>query len=83
MNRPMARFKRRTFHVSNLMQMSENNRFFSFALDSAHEKSNSSLYTIKSPAIKILCVLYLHNNAAFMFKWCGNTWNETFYFQRV
>ena len=34
-----ARFKRRTFHVpSNLMQISENNRFFSFPLNSAHEK---------------------------------------------
>ena len=33
-----AQFKRRTFHVPNLMQMSENNRFFSFALDSAHVK---------------------------------------------
>ena len=33
-----ARFKRRTLHVPNLMQMSENNRFFSFALDSAHVK---------------------------------------------
>ena len=33
-----ARFKRRTSHVPNLMQMSENNRFFSFALDSAHVK---------------------------------------------
>ena len=33
-----ARFKRRTFYVPNLMQMSENNRFFSFALDSVHEK---------------------------------------------
>ena len=31
-----ARFKRRTLHVPSLMQMSENNRFFSFALDSAH-----------------------------------------------
>ena len=31
-----ARFKRRTLHVPILMQMSENNRFFSFALDSAH-----------------------------------------------
>ena len=31
-----ARFKRRILHVPNLMQMSENNRFFSFALDSAH-----------------------------------------------
>ena len=33
-----ARFKRRIFHVPNLMQMSENNRLFSFALDSAHVK---------------------------------------------
>ena len=33
-----ARFKRRTLHVPNLMQMRENNRFFSFALDSAHVK---------------------------------------------
>ena len=33
-----ARFKRRTLHVPNLMQMSENNRFFLFALDSAHVK---------------------------------------------
>ena len=33
-----AQFKRRTLHVPNLMQMSENNRFCSFALDSAHVK---------------------------------------------
>ena len=33
-----ARFKRRTLHVPNPMQISENNRFFSFALDSAHVK---------------------------------------------
>ena len=33
-----ARFKRRILHVPNLMQMSENNRFFSFAFDSAHVK---------------------------------------------
>ena len=38
MNTSKARFKRRTLHVPNLMQMSENNRFFSFALDSAHVK---------------------------------------------
>ena len=36
--KPKARFKRRTLHVPKLMQMSENNRFFSFALDSAHVK---------------------------------------------
>ena len=33
-----ARFKRRILHVPNQMQMSEHNRFFSFALDSAHVK---------------------------------------------
>ena len=35
---PKARFKRRILHVPNLMQLSENNRFFSFALDSARVK---------------------------------------------
>ena len=33
-----ARFKRWTLHVPNLLQMSENNRFFSLALDSTHGK---------------------------------------------
>ena len=33
-----ARFKRHILHVPNLMQMRENNRFFSFALDAAHVK---------------------------------------------
>ena len=33
-----ARFKRRTLHVPNLMQISKNNSFFSFALGSAHVK---------------------------------------------
>ena len=37
-SRCKARFKRRTLHVPNLMQMSENNSFFSFVLDSAHVK---------------------------------------------
>ena len=37
-DRSKARFKRRILHVPNLMQMSENNRFSSFALDSAHIK---------------------------------------------
>ena len=37
-NLSKAHFKRRILHVPNLMQMSENNRFFSFALDSAHVK---------------------------------------------
>ena len=33
-----ARFKRRTLHVPNLMQISKNNSFCSFALGSAHGK---------------------------------------------
>ena len=37
----------------------------------------------KSPGVKILCVLYLHYNVAFTFKWYGNSWNKTFYSQRV
>ena len=36
-----AQFKRRILHGPNLMQMSENNRFFSFALDSAHVKCDA------------------------------------------
>ena len=37
----------------------------------------------KSPGVMILCVLYLHYNVAFTFKWYGNFWNKTFYSQRV
>ena len=37
----------------------------------------------KSPEVNILCVLYLHYNVAFTFKWYGNSWNKTFYSQRV
>ena len=37
----------------------------------------------KSPGTKILWVLYLHDNVALIFKWYGNTWNKTFYSQRV
>ena len=37
----------------------------------------------KSPGVKILCVLYLHYNVAFTFKWYGNSWNKMFYSQRV
>ena len=37
----------------------------------------------KSPGFKILCVLYLHYNVAFTFKWYRNSWNKTFYSQRV
>ena len=37
----------------------------------------------KAPGDKILCVLYLHYNVAFTFKWYGNFWNRKFYSQRV
>ena len=37
----------------------------------------------KSLGDKILCVLYLHYNVAFTFKWYGNSWNKTFYSQGV
>ena len=37
----------------------------------------------KSPGVKILCVLYLHYNVAFTFKWYRNSWNKTFFSQRV
>ena len=38
---------------------------------------------VKSPGVKILCILYLHDNVVFIFKWHGNTCNKTLYFQRV
>ena len=38
---------------------------------------------LKSPGDKILCVLHLHYNVAFTFKWYGNSWNKMFYSQRV
>ena len=37
----------------------------------------------KSLGDKILCVLHLHYNVAFTFKWYGNSWNKTFYSQRI
>ena len=37
----------------------------------------------KSTGVKIICVLYLHYNVAFTFKWYRNFWNKTFYSQRV
>ena len=37
----------------------------------------------KSPGDMILCILYLHFNVAFTFKWYGNSWNKRFYSQRV
>ena len=33
--------------------------------------------------VKVLCVFHLHDNIAFTFKWYGNTWNKTFYSQRI
>ena len=33
----------------------------------------------KSLVVKVLCVLYLHDNVAFTFKWRGYTWNKMFY----
>ena len=37
----------------------------------------------KSLGVKVLCVLHLHDNIASTFKWYGNTWNNTFYSQRI
>ena len=37
----------------------------------------------KPLGIKILCVMNLHDNEAFTFKWYGNTWNKTFYSQKI
>ena len=37
----------------------------------------------RSLGVKILCALYLHYKVAFTFKWYGNSWNKTFYSQRV
>ena len=37
----------------------------------------------KSLGVKMLCVLHLHDNVAFTFKWYGNTWNKTFYSQKI
>ena len=37
----------------------------------------------KSAGDKILCVFYLPYNVAFTFKWYVNSWNKTFYSQRV
>ena len=37
----------------------------------------------RSLGVKVLCVFHLHDNIAFTFKWYGNTWNKTFYSQRI
>ena len=37
----------------------------------------------RSLGVKVLCVFHLYDNIAFTFKWYGNTWNKTFYSQRI
>ena len=37
----------------------------------------------RSLGVKVLCVFHLHGNIPFTFKWYGNTWNKTFYSQRI
>ena len=37
----------------------------------------------RSLRAKVLCVFYLHDNTALTFKWYGNTWNNSFYSQRI
>ena len=37
----------------------------------------------RSLGAKALCVFYLHDNTALTFKWYGNTWNNSFYSQRI
>ena len=37
----------------------------------------------RSLGVKVLCVFHLHDNIAFTFKWYGNTWNKSFYSQRI
>ena len=37
----------------------------------------------RSLGVKVLCVFHLHDNVAFTFKWYGNTWNKSFYSQRI
>ena len=37
----------------------------------------------KSLGVKVLCVLHLHDNVAFAFKWYWNTWNKKFYSQSI
>ena len=33
--------------------------------------------------VKVPCAVHWHDNAAFTFKWYGNTWNKTFNSQRI
>ena len=56
---------------------------FSPSLNNRHIRLTQCCTQFKSPGVKILCVLYLHYNVAFTFKWYGNSWNKTFYPQRV
>ena len=52
-------------------------------INNRHIRLTQCCTQFKSPGVKILCVLYLHYNVAFTFKWYGNSWNKTFYPQRV
>ena len=38
---------------------------------------------LKSFGVKVLWVFHLHDNVAPTLKWNGNTWNKTFYSQRI
>ena len=63
-----ARFKRRTLHVPNLMQMRKIYCFRSFALDSAHVKCCASCASFLSlPHFDVICDLLLNRRTA--------TWN--------
>ena len=44
---------------------------------------NQCCTQFKSPGTKNLCVLNLHDNEAFTFKWYGNPLNKTFYSQKI
>ena len=50
---------------------------------SGTNRLNQCCTQLKSTGVEILCVLYLHDNVAFTSKWNGNSWNKTFYSQRV
>ena len=38
---------------------------------------------LRSLGVKVLSVFHLHDNIAFTLKWYGNTWNKTFYSQKI
>ena len=37
----------------------------------------------KSLRVRVFSVFHLHDNVEFTLKWVGNTWNKTFYSQRI